>query len=36
LIDCGMSGHINTDSRLGDWPEGFALLQELMKEKNGH
>jgi predicted alpha/beta hydrolase family esterase len=36
LVDCGMSGHINADSRLGDWPEGFALLQELMKEENGH
>jgi predicted alpha/beta hydrolase family esterase len=36
LVDCGMSGHINTDSHLGDWPEGFALLQDLLKEKNGH
>ena len=36
LVDCGMSGHINTDSRLGDWPEGHALLEELLKEKNGH
>jgi predicted alpha/beta hydrolase family esterase len=36
LVDCGMSGHINTDSRLGDWPEGRALLEELLKEKNGH
>ena len=36
LVDCGMSGHINADSRLGDWPEGLALLQDLLKEKNGH
>ena len=36
LVDCGMSGHINADARLGDWPEGFALLQDLLKEKNGH
>jgi predicted alpha/beta hydrolase family esterase len=36
LVDCGMSGHINRDSQLGDWPEGFALLQDLRKEKNGH
>nr|WP_315263038.1 alpha/beta fold hydrolase [uncultured Limnohabitans sp.] len=36
LVYCGMSGHINTDSRLGDWPEGRALLEELLKEKNGH
>lgn len=36
LVDCGAVGHINTDSRVGDWPEGFALLQDLLKEKNGH
>jgi predicted alpha/beta hydrolase family esterase len=38
LVDCGMSGHINADSRLGDWPEGFALLQDLLKEEahDGH
>jgi predicted alpha/beta hydrolase family esterase len=36
LVDCGAVGHINADSRLGDWPEGFALLQELLKEENGH
>ena len=36
LVDCGAVGHINTDSRVGDWPDGFALLQDLLKEKNGH
>lgn len=36
LVDCGMCGHINTDSRLGDWPEGFALLQDLLKEETPH
>ena len=36
LADCGMSGHINTESKLGDWPEGFALLQNILKEKNDH
>jgi predicted alpha/beta hydrolase family esterase len=36
LIDCGSVGHINTDSHLGDWPEGHVLLQDLLKEKNGH
>ncbi len=36
LVDCGMSGHINADSRLGDWPEGFALLQDLLKEEVIH
>lgn len=33
LVDCGMSGHINADSQLGDWPEGFALLEDLLKER---
>ena len=36
LVDCGSVGHINTDSCVGDWPDGFALLQDLLKEKNGH
>ena len=36
LVDCGMSGHINTDSRLGDWPEGFALLQDLLNQEVTH
>lgn len=36
LVDCGAVGHINTDSRVGSWPDGFALLQDLLKEKNGH
>ncbi len=37
LVDCGMSGHINAESRLDDWPEGFALLQGLLKEEpHGH
>ena len=36
LVDCGAVGHLNTDSHIGDWPEGFALLEDLLKEKNGH
>jgi predicted alpha/beta hydrolase family esterase len=36
LVDCGMSGHINAEARLGDWPEGFALLQELLIEEETH
>jgi predicted alpha/beta hydrolase family esterase len=36
LVDCGMSGHINAESNLGDWPEGFALLQDLLKEEVPH
>ncbi len=30
FIDCGDAGHINASSGLGLWPEGHALLQELM------
>ncbi len=29
-VDLGAAGHINADSALGDWPEGHALLQELV------
>jgi predicted alpha/beta hydrolase family esterase len=25
------AGHINSQSGLGDWPAGFALLQELRR-----
>lgn len=27
LVNIGDAGHINAQSNLGDWPEGFALLQ---------
>ena len=30
--DLGAAGHINADSSLGDWPEGQALLQTLLKD----
>jgi serine hydrolase len=30
LVDVGDKGHINADSRLGDWPEGQAILRRLM------
>jgi predicted alpha/beta hydrolase family esterase len=36
LVDCGMSGHLNSDAKLGDWPEGFGLLQNLLTEENPH
>ncbi len=36
LVDCGMSGHINAEARLGEWPVGFALLQELLTEETHH
>lgn len=32
LVDGGHAGHLNADSGLGDWPEGHALLQQLMKD----
>ena len=36
LVDCGMRGHINAESNMGDWPEGLALLQDLMREEETH
>jgi len=32
FIDYGHRGHINADAGLGDWPEGHALLRELMTD----
>ena len=32
LHSIGPRGHINAEAGLGDWPEGHALLQELMKD----
>ena len=29
LLNIGARGHINGESGLGDWPEGFALLNKL-------
>ena len=31
LVIAGDAGHINSQSGLGDWPAGFALLQELRR-----
>ena len=31
LVTVGDAGHINSQSGLGDWPAGFALLQELRR-----
>lgn len=28
----GAKGHLNADSDLGDWPEGWALLQSLLRQ----
>jgi predicted alpha/beta hydrolase family esterase len=30
-VTVGDAGHINGDSGLGDWPAGFALLEELRR-----
>jgi uncharacterized protein len=32
LVTVGAAGHINSQSGLGGWPAGFALLQELRQE----
>ena len=29
FVDIGSKGHINAASGLGDWPEGYELLQQL-------
>jgi predicted alpha/beta hydrolase family esterase len=31
LVDMGNAGHINADSGLGDWPQGRAMLDELIQ-----
>jgi len=31
LVNIGARGHINADSGLGNWPDGQALLQELIQ-----
>ncbi|MGF6574077.1 putative alpha/beta hydrolase family esterase [Paraburkholderia sp. GAS333] len=33
LVEVGAQGHLNADSKLGDWPEGFRLLQALGYKK---
>lgn len=32
LVDVGRQGHLNADSGIGDWPEGHALLEELLAD----
>jgi predicted alpha/beta hydrolase family esterase len=32
-LDAGPGGHLNAESGLGDWPEGRALLNDLLKEE---
>ena len=33
FVDYGARGHINADSGLGDWPEGFEILKTLKEQK---
>lgn len=30
FVEAGALGHINSDSGIGDWPEGFELLRKLL------
>ncbi|MBE9610047.1 RBBP9/YdeN family alpha/beta hydrolase [Chitinilyticum piscinae] len=32
LVDAGEAGHINAESNLGDWPQGWALLEQLQTQ----
>ena len=32
LLDCGPRGHLNAESGLGDWPEGHAILMQLLRD----
>lgn len=32
FVDAGPRGHLNSESGLGDWPEGRQLLSDLQKE----
>jgi hypothetical protein len=32
LISFGPKGHLNSESKLRDWPQGFRLLQSLMEK----
>ena len=33
LVSLGPAGHLNSESRLGNWPQGFRLLELLMKKR---
>lgn len=32
FVDAGERGHINAESGLGDWPQGHAIVLELLKD----
>ncbi len=35
LVDCGECGHLNSESGLGDWPQGLNLLLKLIRSGGG-
>jgi predicted alpha/beta hydrolase family esterase len=35
-LDAGPRGHLNSDSGLGDWPEGRQLLTDLLRNQAAH
>jgi uncharacterized protein len=34
FVDAGELGHINSDSNIGDWPEGFIYLKKLVSRNS--
>jgi predicted alpha/beta hydrolase family esterase len=36
FVAAGARGHLNADSGLGDWPEGLALLDDLLSDDPKH
>jgi len=32
FVDVGELGHINSDSNIGDWPEGFEIFKKLLSQ----
>jgi hypothetical protein len=32
VVEAGARGHLNAESGLGDWPQGQAVLQDLMRQ----
>ena len=31
FVDAGAAGHLNAESNLGDWPDGYRILQDLCR-----
>ena len=36
LVTVGPLGHINSESKLGNWPDGLSILHQLKNLNNGH